>query len=365
MPQGKYFRIGYGIALFLLIVLLASKVDFLFEPIGIVFRTLFLPIFVSGILYYLLRPIVDALVKLKLARWLSIIVVYLAGFALITAASIWVFPYIINQFNTMVENLPQLVQSAQQQFEQLQHNAWIGKYLSEHNIDWSKNTAKYIGDVTNVTVASLQNIIAFLARFLIVLTTVPFILYYMLSQGEKVPQFIMKFVPEERNKDGKHILKEMDEALSSYLQGKVLLSICLGILVFIGYALVGLEYSLLLAICMMFFNLIPYVGSLIGAVPAVIIAFIDSPAMVIKVIVIVLIAQQIEANILSPQIMGRKLNIHPLTIILILLVAGSFGGLLGMFLAVPCYAVVRELVTYFYKLHLLRKRQPDNNAKET
>ncbi|MFD0710837.1 AI-2E family transporter [Paenibacillus sp. GCM10027626] len=362
MPQGKYFRIGYGIALFLLIVLLASKVDFLFQPVSIIFRTLFLPIFVSGILYYLLRPVVSGLEKLKLARWLAILIVYLAGFGIITAASIGIGPYIASQFNSLIESMPQLVKAVQKQLAALQEQAWFGKYLQENNVDWSKKAGEYLNQVTSVTLNSVQSIIGFLTKFLVVLTTVPFILYYMLSQGEKVPRFIMRLIPEEQEEDGMHILREMDTALSSYLQGKVLLSICLGLLVFIGYAAVGLEYPLILAICMMFFNLIPYVGGFIGAVPAVIMAFIDSPSMVVKVVIIVLIAQQIESNVLSPQIMGRKLNIHPLTIILILLVAGSFGGLLGMFLAVPVYAVAREIITYFYKLHQLRNRNKDIKA---
>ena len=362
MPQGKYFRIGYGIALFLLIVFLANKVDFLFKPIGVIFQTLFLPIFVSGILYYVLRPVIKGLEKLKLARWLAILLVYIAGIGIITAASIWVGPYIVNQFNALVESMPDLVGAVQKQITELQQQAWFSQYLQKNDVDWSKNVGEYLNKATTITLNSVQNIISFMTQFLIVLTTVPFILYYMLSEGEKVPRYILRFLPEDQVDDGQHILREMDGALSSYLQGKVLLSICLGILIFIGYAAVGLEYSLILAICMMFFNLIPYVGGIIGAVPAVIIAFIDSPAMVIKVVIIVLIAQQIEGNVLSPQIMGRKLNIHPLTIILILLVAGSFGGLLGMFLAVPLYAVAREIVTYFYKLYLLKNRKKDIKA---
>ncbi|MEF2245745.1 AI-2E family transporter [Paenibacillus sp. IITD108] len=362
MPQGKYFRIGYGIALFLLIVFLASKVDFLFRPIGIVFQTLFFPIFVSGILYYVLRPVIKGLEKLKLARWLAISLVYIVGLGIIVAASIWVGPYIVNQFNSLVESLPHLLASAQSQLAELQKHAWFGQYLPKNKVDWSENVGEYLNRATTITLNSVQSIISFFTQFLIVLTTVPFILYYMLSEGEKVPRKILHFLPEDQVDDGRHILKEMDEALSSYLQGKVLLSLCLGVLIFIGYAAIGLEYPLILAICMMFFNLIPYVGGIIGAVPAVIIALIDSPAMAIKVVVIVLIAQQIEGNLLSPQIMGRKLNIHPLTIILILLVAGSFGGLLGMFLAVPFYAVAREIVTYFYQLHLLKNRKKKMKA---
>lgn len=99
----------------------------------------------------------------------------------------------------------------------------------------------------------------------------------------------------------------MDMALSSYIQGQILVSICVGILLYIGYLIIGIDYSLLLTVIAMFTNVIPFLGPIIGVIPALIVAVIDSPFMIVKVLIVMVIAQQIEGNIISPQVMGKSL----------------------------------------------------------
>jgi predicted PurR-regulated permease PerM len=117
------------------------------------------------------------------------------------------------------------------------------------------------------------------------------------------------------------------------------------------------EYSLILALVAMLTNVIPFVGPFIGIIPALIVGFIESPMMMLKVIIVVVIAQQIESNLISPQIMGRALDVHPLTIILLLLVASSLGGVLGLILAVPTYAMLKVVVKHSYRLFRLRSSE--------
>lgn len=361
MPQGKYFRIGYGIILFLLIVFLAAKVDFLFRPISLIFRTLFLPLFVSGLLFYLLRPVVNGLVRLKLPKTAAILLVYLIGFGLILLLFVLAGPTISEQFRSLIGNTPHLISAVQTQVFELEHqleqNDWVAGYLKQNQIDWSSNIGDYLNTAATVTLNSVQSLLSFATGIFIVLTTVPFILYYMLSEGHKVPQHILRLFPDKHDTDVIQILQEMDNALSAYLQGKVLVSFCLGVIIAVGYGFIGLQYSLILSICIMLLNLIPYFGLVIGMIPSLIVAFIDSPSMVGKTLIVVVVAQQIESNLIAPLIMGRKLNIHPVTIILLLLAAGSFGGLLGMFLAVPVYAVVKIIVVYLFRLYLLREER--------
>jgi predicted PurR-regulated permease PerM len=188
------------------------------------------------------------------------------------------------------------------------------------------------------------------------LSTVPFILYYLLKDGAKIREFIINLVPDQHDNQALQIMEEMDGALSAYIQGKILVSLCLGMLIFIGYQIIGVQYALLLALAATLMNVIPFVGLFIGIIPSVVVAFIDSPSMLIKVIIVVLVAQQIEANFLSPQIMGKKLDMHPLTIILLLIGVGSLSGLLGMFIAIPTYAVLKVIVSHLYRIYLLRRR---------
>src|SRR5690606_37285667 len=145
--------------------------------------------------------------------------------------------------------------------------------------------------------------------------------------------------------------------------GKALDSLCVGCLTYIGFLIIKLDYSLILALFTMFTNVLPSIGPQFGAIPALILGIIDFPLMALKVLIVIVVAQQLEGNLISPQVMGRTLNIHPLTIILLLLVAGSLGGFLGLLLAVPTYAVLKVIVSHTYRLILLRNRRNVETAK--
>jgi predicted PurR-regulated permease PerM len=94
-------------------------------------------------------------------------------------------------------------------------------------------------------------------------------------------------------------------------------------------------------------------GPFLAITPAILVGLSDSPFMVLKVIIVFLIVQQCESNLISPQIIGQRLNIHPLTIILLLLAAGSLYGLIGLILATPTYALLKVLIDSVYKIYQL------------
>lgn len=356
MPQGKYFRIGYGIIIVLLILYLATKVNFLIEPLVTVMKVLFLPFILAGVFYYLLRPIVDFLQKHKVPRGLAILAVFLVIFGILTLIVMTVGPMLQAQLNNLINNIPQIASLVQDQVNNLQENEWIKQYLEHNNINVTTKISQFANDIIANTGNVFNSIVGFFSSFVVLLSTVPFILYYLLKEGHKVPNFILKLIPDQHDEEGIVILREMDSSLSAYIQGKIVVSFCVGLLIYIGYTIIGVEYSLILAIAAMCMNVIPFIGLFIGIIPSLVVAFIDSPSMLIKVIIVVLIAQQIESNFLSPQIMGKKLDIHPLTIILLLIAVGSLSGLLGMFLAIPTYAVIKVIVSHFYRFYVLRSK---------
>ena len=135
----------------------------------------------------------------------------------------------------------------------------------------------------------------------------------------------------------------------------------MGILSYIGFLIIGLDYALLLSIFIMVFNIIPWLGPFIGAIPAVIVGLLDSPLMMLEVLVIIVIVQQIESLLVSPQVMGRKLALSPLAIILIVLVAGRLSGLLGIILAIPVFTILKIIAAHIYE-HYKKKR---NNIKSS
>lgn len=123
----------------------------------------------------------------------------------------------------------------------------------------------------------------------------------------------------------------------------------IGILMFIGFTVIGLEYNGVLAVMAAFTSIIPYLGPILTFIPALIIALFTSWWMVGKLLIVWMLVQFIEGNVIQPNIMGKQLDIHPLTIIVVLLVAGDLLGLVGLILGVPLYAIIRVLVRYGFQ----------------
>lgn len=355
MPQTKAFRIGYAIALILLIILLAYQVRFIFQPIVVLVQTLFFPFLVAGILYYLFRPIVQWMEKFKISRAISILLIYLLFIGGIVLIGFLIGPPLKVQVENLAKDMPQMIEVSKEKVIELSKQPWIDQQMKD--IKWDEILAPLTEYLKNGLLQIGSNLAAFfkvITNILVVFVTVPFILYYMLKEGERFPAYLLRLLPEKEREQGLKVLGEMDQALSSYIKGQILVSVFVGVLVYIGYLIIGIDYSLILALVAMFTNVIPFIGPMLAVIPAVVVAFIDSPFMVVKVLIVAVVAQQLEGNLVSPMVMGKNLNIHPLTIIVLLLVAGSIGGFLGLLLAVPTYAVAKVVISHFYRFYLLR-----------
>lgn len=359
MSEYKWFRLGIGIIMLFLIIYLGTHIQFIFKPIVVFVETLFFPFLLAGVLYYLFRPIVNLLHKQKVPKTIAIIVIYLAVVGLLIALVLIIGPTLERQVNSLVDNFPYLINEMRSVIIQLQENDWFNRFQATETFsldELSKNMTHYINQAFDIISSNIAGLIGFITNVVIVFIIIPFILFYMLKEGEKAPKQVLRLLPAKQTIEGKKILADMDEKLSSYIQGQILVSFIVGVLMYLGFLIIGIEYSLILAIVAMFTNVIPFVGPWIGTVPALIVAMIESPFMVAKVLAVIVIVQQFESNFISPQIMGKKLDVHPLTIILLLIVAGRFAGIIGMLLAVPTYAVLKVIVSHTYRLLKLRNK---------
>ncbi|MDD9148592.1 AI-2E family transporter [Sporolactobacillus sp. CQH2019] len=357
MPQSKYFRFAVWLLLILLILLVGSQLTFILQPIGTLITSLAAPLIISGLLYYILRPLVQGLMALKIPKVVAILMIYLLAAGAITLLILWIGPLLYAQFLSLVTGMPRLVQQLGYQLDTLQHNKFFIKlHLNDISLVNTSKISKYLSSLTTSVGNNVLSIIQSVTGTLLIIVTVPFILFYLLKDGEKMPQGIIKLIPEEHREKAVEILADMDQALSGYIQGQMIVLLFDFVFIFIWYSIIGLNYSLILALVIIFTNVIPFIGSFIATVPAVIVAFIQNPILAVYVIIGVVVVQQIEGNVISPMVMGRKLDVHPLTIICLLLAAGNLAGIIGMLLAIPVYAVCKVIVTRTYQLLQLRKK---------
>ena len=345
-----------------LLILVITQLSFILEPIGKFIGAVFVPLIVSGFLYYLLNPVVEALQKIPVGkrhhvnRPVAIAIVMILLLALIVAAVLSLVPALAEQVGKLVKNAPALVETMQQWVKHMSQVSWVKEIGVKVDFAKIQTQIENFGETfISGTANSLSTLIGTVTSVTITAITVPVMTIYMLNDGQKLVPFLQKIFPDRSRGRVAEILGRLNGTIAQYISGQAIEMIFVGVFTTIGYFIIGQNYALLLGVFAGLTNLIPYVGPYIGLVPALFVAFTQSPMQAVWVIVVVLIVQQVDSNLIYPRIMGASLNIHPLTIIVLLLAAGNIAGIPGMILAVPFYAVVRTIVVYAWQLWQIEK----------
>ncbi|QTD42031.1 AI-2E family transporter [Sporosarcina sp. Te-1] len=351
-----------------LIIFVYSKVAFVFYPIKVFFSTVVLPIILATIAYYILRPILRLLERLRIPRVWGILIIFVGLIGLITLLVVLVFPFLKDQFTNLVDEFPSYFQQMVIKIDLFLRNSIFSSYYEGLNFNINSLLDKELGEIGKMFTETIGGIasgitsfISALTGFVLAIVTVPFILFYLLKDGEKLPAFIKKMLPPRFRDDAEEIFKDADHQISAYIQGQILVAICIGIMVSIGFQVIGMKYALLLGVLAMFTSVVPYLGPIIAITPAVIIAIVTSPFMLVKLAVVWTIVQLVDGKFISPQIMGKSLKIHPITIIFVLLSAGSLFGVPGVILGIPGYALLKVFLTHLFQLYKVRYNKFEND----
>ncbi|WP_024748094.1 AI-2E family transporter [Levilactobacillus namurensis] len=338
------------------LIWVCTQISFLFSPIGVFLSTVFTPLLLSGVLFYLLNPIVRLLERVHWGRVHfnrtgAVAVVFVLLLAVLAYGAAWVVPRLVNQVTNLIGNIPDFARSTEAVLQDAARHPWLKqidftKYLDQIQAAFSKYAETFVTGLTT----GIGSLIGTVTSVTVTAVTVPVMLFYMLKDGEKLMPAIRKWLPAKHADQTMELLKRMNSTIARYIGGQIVECLFVGTFTGVGYMVIGQKYALLLGVFAGLCNLIPYVGPYLGILPAIIVAFTISTNMVIYVIVVVVIVQQVDGNLVYPNIIGRSLRIHPLTIIIILLAAGNIAGLLGMILAIPLYAVVKTIVQYLYSI---------------
>ncbi|AOV07712.1 AI-2E family transporter [Sporosarcina ureilytica] len=344
-----------------LIIFVFKQIPFVFYPLSVLFSTVVLPVILAMIGYYLLRPVLRLLEKAKIPRMWGILILFLATGGLITLLIFLVVPFLKIQFHNLVDDFPTYFKKLTLTIDHFLRTSIFSSFYESLDINLASlvdtapsNIGKTITDAVGGIAVGVTSFVSALTGFVLAIVTVPFILFYLLKDGEKLPKVFINMLPPRMRDDARDIVKQTDHQISSYIQGQILVAICIGVMVSIGFFIIGMDYALLLGVLAMFTSVVPYLGPLIAITPAVIIAVVTSPFMIVKLAIVWTIVQLIDGKFISPQIMGKSLQIHPITIIFVLLTAGSLFGVAGVILGIPGFAVLKVFVQHFFRLYKLR-----------
>jgi predicted PurR-regulated permease PerM len=335
----------------LLVIYLLLEIKPLLMNIYRFLRTVLAPFFIALIISYVLHPVVQLLHQRKVPRTFAVLLIYAVFILSVIVILSNLIPMFMEQLKELQEHLPELTMRTQDLLDNVNRNSLVPPSVRS-GIHRALNKLEL-----HITSSMFQFVdsIGTTLNTIFVAMIIPFLAFYILRDFHLMEKAVLQIVPKTHRKQTIRLLLDIDEALGNYVRGQFIVCGIVGILAYLGYVLIGMPYPLPLAFVVAVFNIIPYLGPFFGAVPAIIMASTISLKMVLLVIVVNVVCQMLESNVVSPQVVGRTLNMHPLLIIFALLVGGEAGGVFGMILAVPFFAVVKVVLHHLLSYYIRRK----------
>lgn len=285
--------------------------------------------FVAFILMSALNPLVDRLRSWKVPRILAVLLVFFLTLgAIISLLTAGLSP-LVSQTSNLMQRLGETINSL------LQANIVDQSVIQQE-------VSKFSTQVVSFTVDLFKNLISWVSVLVVTI--------YMLFDREKMENYVTSFFGERQDKV-KSLLRKIEDKLGAWLHGQLLLSAVVGILVYIGLILLGVEFALPLAIIAGLLEVVPVIGPIISAIPAILVGLTVSPLFAVLIGGLYLAVQQIENQIIVPQVMKRAVGLNPLLVILAVSIGGRLLGIAGALLAVPIAVVIQLIIQEGLNIH--------------
>ncbi|MDZ4133057.1 MAG: AI-2E family transporter, partial [Dethiobacteria bacterium] len=252
-------------------MLVGSQIAFVFQPLIITFEALFFSFLISGVFYYFAVPFVNWLSSRRVPRPLSISIIYLLFIGLIVLLVVLIGPVLLAEFTKLAESIPQKIKDARQLLSTLEGNTLFAQFVDLDNLNIDNIVDQIVGTVSR-TLTQIATSIAFLVDFttsiFMTIVIVPFLLYYMLKEKGSgvIPKLVERIAPPGYARKINSLLSGINRLLGLYVQGLGLVCLFVGILAYIGFLIIGLDYAMILAMFIMVTNVVPFLGPFIGAI---------------------------------------------------------------------------------------------------
>ncbi|MCG8481716.1 MAG: AI-2E family transporter [Clostridia bacterium] len=359
------FRNIKGIGYFPLIILtivaykLLNNISYVKDIFDTGIRTL-TPFIWGFVFAYLLNPVVNyTYKKFRLNRGLCMAIAYLLLFILFLLAAMFIGPAISESIADIALKAPGYAEQIEQLYIDLSVKyPVIEQYMNSDNNAISENVNKILAIVSDLISNLLVGVLNFTSSlFRVVIGLI--ISVYFLKDKDKFQRGIRKITYSLFRVDiAKKICdasNETNEMFSKYFVGKIIDSVIIGVICFFGMLLIKAPYPVLLAVIIGVTNMIPFFGPFIGAVPAILLALLANPMTAVYVAIFVLLLQQFDGYILGPKILGDSVGLSAFWIILAILVGGALMGVIGMLIAVPITALIRNTLVRLMNHNLNKK----------
>ena len=309
-------------------------------------RGALLLIYISILLAIGLGPVVRriteqtfvAVLRGRFPRWLAILIVYVLLIGSLSLIGILIIPALIDQTQQLWVKIPAFIDRLQGFL--IQHG------LLSHPITWKEAVARAPGspsEAFGTAAAAMTKLVQTVFGFV----TVLILTFYLLIEGESLFSAFIRLFPAERRERAGELSRKVSEKVSSWLIGQLILASVIGTSSAVGLYVLGVPYFYVLALIAAIGEMVPLIGPILAAVPAVVAALSVSPRIAVFVITFFIIQQQIENHLLVPRIMSRQVGVSAVTVITALLIGAAIRGVVGAVLAVPTAAIAQVFVHEF------------------
>jgi putative permease len=308
------------------------------------FNNILAPVFASIVIAYLLDWGVNSLQRIKCPHGVAVVIVFIVFVALVILLFLGLVPLLTKQLNNLVTEMPKAVVRIQGLLTDLpKHLSFIGSMQIDSFV---KSLQSKLGHFGQTVLSFSFTLIPNLVTFVVYLVMVPMLVYFFLMDKKQIFSWISdRFIPKKRTVLNK-VWAEVHIQIGNYVRGKVLEAIIVGIISFITFASMGLQYSLLLGAVVGLSVFIPYIGAIVVTIPVVIVAILQwgvgSHFWWLMLAYAIIIA--VDANILVPLLFSEAVSLHPVAIIVAVLIFGAFWGFGGIFFAIPLAALVKAII---------------------
>lgn len=313
------------------------------------------PFLVGILLAYLTDPLVDKITRLGIPRLVSVIFIFLILFVFIIFILLLLIPLIQAQIVRLIDFLPKVVMWIQNTiFPWLVDKFGVQEIL---NLDYLKthlaeNWAK-AGGVASWLAGTLFHSGMALIEIITTLLLIPVVTFYLLRDWNKVIAGIRNLLPRQIEPTISKIVKDCDKVLSAFFRGQLLVMLSLGIIYSIGLSLIGLQIGLVIGLLAGLASIVPYLGFVVGIVTASLAAYVQFGTFTSIVLVLIVfgIGQALESTVLTPNLVGDRIGLHPVAVIFSVLAGGWLFGFFGVLLALPVAAVIMVLLRFLHQYY--------------
>lgn len=298
--------------------------------IGYQIKDILLMLLVAGMIASALNPVVDAMERRKIPRLLAIILIYLLLWGVIGGMIASIIPTLIDQTSRLIIKIPSAISSLEL-FGQNQREV----------------TQQILSRISTLPEAIFRIIFDLLGNMMSVLTTLVISLYFLLER-KNFDKYLLDFLGEIGQKKALETLRQIENSLGIWLRGEFILMFTVGTTTYLGLLFLGIDNALPLAILAGVLEIIPNIGPVLSAIPAVLVAFTVSPLLALGTTALYFVIQWLENNLLVPNVMRRMAGLSPIVVMIGLMVGFRLGGAIGAILAVPTIIVIRTIWNEYY-----------------